>query len=74
MAIDWNKLISVEVLSTSAVLVFSVGVAYTTLANGQEQADAQITSTASQTSARCKTQYLISKETLRFSMRIKSIS
>jgi hypothetical protein len=42
MAIDWNKLISVEVLSTSAVLVFSVGVAYTTLANGQEQADAQI--------------------------------
>jgi peptidoglycan hydrolase CwlO-like protein len=43
MAIDWNKLMSVEVLSTSAVLVFSVGVAYTTLANGQEQADAQIT-------------------------------
>ena len=44
MAIDWNKLMSVEVLSTSAVLVlvFSVGVAYTTLANGQEQADAQI--------------------------------
>jgi hypothetical protein len=30
MAIDWNKLMSVEVLSTSAVLVFSVGVAYTT--------------------------------------------
>jgi hypothetical protein len=50
MAIDWNKLMSVEVLSTSAVLVFSVGVAYTTLANGQEQADAQITSTASQAS------------------------
>jgi len=42
MAIDWNKLISVEVLSTSAILIFSVGVAYTTLADGQEQADAQI--------------------------------
>jgi Tfp pilus assembly protein PilN len=43
MAIDWNKLISVEVLSTSAVLIFSVGVAYTNSSNGQEQADAQIT-------------------------------
>jgi peptidoglycan hydrolase CwlO-like protein len=43
MAIDWNKIISAEVLSTSAVLIFSVGVAYTTLADGQEQADAQIT-------------------------------
>src|SRR6056300_2078489 len=42
MAIDWNKIISVEVLTTSAFLVFTVGVAYTTLANGQELADAQI--------------------------------
>ena len=42
MAFDWNKIISAEVISTSAVLIFSVGVAYTTLADGQEQADAQI--------------------------------
>jgi hypothetical protein len=42
MALDWNKLISIEVLSTSGALIFAVGVAYTTLANGQEQADAQI--------------------------------
>jgi hypothetical protein len=54
MAIDWNKLMSVEVLSTSAVLVFSVGVAYTTLANGQEQADAQITQLQAK-QAKCKT-------------------
>ena len=42
MAVDWNKIISAEVFTASAVLIFSVGVAYTTLANGQEQADAQI--------------------------------
>jgi hypothetical protein len=54
MAIDWNKLMSVEVLSTSAVLVFSVGVAYTTLANGQEQADAQIAQLQAK-QERCKT-------------------
>jgi hypothetical protein len=54
MAIDWNKLMSVEVLSTSAVLVFSVGVAYTTLANGQEQADAQIHN-CKPSKPRCKT-------------------
>ena len=43
MAIDWNKMVSVEVITTSAVLIFSVGVAYNTLAIGQAQADAQIT-------------------------------
>jgi hypothetical protein len=37
MAIDWNKIISAEVLSTSAVLIFSVGVAYTTLATGKNR-------------------------------------
>lgn len=42
MALDWNKIISVEVLTTSGALIFAVGVAYTTLANGQEQADSQI--------------------------------
>lgn len=42
MSVDWNKIISVEVLTSSAVLIFAVGVAYTTLANGQELADTQI--------------------------------
>lgn len=42
MAIDWNKVISTEVLATSATLIFAGGVAYATLANGQELADIQI--------------------------------
>jgi peptidoglycan hydrolase CwlO-like protein len=42
MAIDWNKVISAEVLTTSCALVFAGGVAYATLANGQETADLQI--------------------------------
>ena len=39
MAIDWNKVISAEVLTTSCALIFAGGVAYATLANGQETAD-----------------------------------
>lgn len=42
MAIDWNKVISAEVLTTSGALIFAGGVAYATLANGQEAADTQI--------------------------------
>jgi len=42
MAVDWNKVISTEVLATSVTLIFAGGVAYATLANGQELADAQI--------------------------------
>jgi peptidoglycan hydrolase CwlO-like protein len=42
MAIDWNKVVSAEILTTSAALVFAGGVAYATLANGQETADIQI--------------------------------
>ena len=39
---DWNKVISAEVLTTSGALIFAGGVAYATLANGQEAADTQI--------------------------------
>lgn len=42
MPIDWNKVISAEVLTTSSALIFAGGVAYATLANGQETADTQI--------------------------------
>lgn len=42
MAMDWNKVISAEVLTTSGALIFAGGVAYATLANGQEAADTQI--------------------------------
>lgn len=42
MAIDWNKLISAEILMSGAVFAFTGGIAYATLANGQEQADVQI--------------------------------
>jgi S-adenosylmethionine synthetase len=42
MAVDWNKIISAEVLTTSGALIFAGGIAYATLANGQELAEQQI--------------------------------
>jgi hypothetical protein len=51
MRFDWNKIISAEVLSTSAVLIFSVGVAYTTLARWARTGRRANRSAASQTRA-----------------------
>jgi hypothetical protein len=73
MAIDWNKMVSVEVITTSAVLIFSVGVAYNTLAIGQAQADARSLN-CKPSKPRCRTQYRIFNETPQSLTLIKSIS
>jgi len=39
---DWNKIISTEIVLSAVVFIFTGGIAYATLANGQEQADIQI--------------------------------